>query len=464
MNHGFWPGLVLLVYIPITLFLFARFSPAKAAAMSLLGAAMFLPEHAAFDPPVLPPFDKRSIPAVVAAFILYRQLPKRALATPIRFLLTLAVIDTFGAIGTLLTNQETYVVGAVKPVVLPGLTVRDLPGLVTGDFAYYFLPFFIGAVTVTSLDTARVALRVLAKAGLLYSLFCLFEVRMSPNLHLWVYGYAAHQDFLQTLRWGGYRPTVFFFHGLVAAFFMLLTTIAAATCVRARIGLGLLGNWALPYLMVVLVLCKSTGAIAYATMFLPLIFVTKPKTQLLACFSLALVVLTVPYTRTAGLFPTEQLVEWASSISADRAQSLLFRFVNEDRVLEKLYAFDKVWFGWGGFGRYFTFDPWTGRETSIVDGQWLILIGARGLTGLFVVVGLLVWPVWKAWKNRRVIQWGRGGVVVGGLAIMVTIGAIEMIPNAPNIGVQFWLAGALYGLVVSQEHRRHPAYASRPAA
>lgn len=454
MNHGAWPGLVLLAYIPVIWFFFARFSAVKAAAMSLLGATLFLPEDAAFDLPVLPPFDKHSIPAIVATIALMRQLPKRALAPPVRFLMVLGALNVLGAVGTLLTNRETHVVGVMNRVVLPGLQLYDFPGLFTDHFVYYYLPFFVGAVTITSLDSARVALRLLVKAGLLLSLFCLFEVRMSPNLHTWIYGYSPHPDFSQAVRWGGYRPSVFFYHGLVAAFFMMLTTLAAGTCVRARIGMGMLGRMTLPYLMVVLILCKSTGAIITAVAFLPLLLLLQPRTQLAICVVVCAVVMTFPYTRTVGLFPTQALVDWASSISPDRAASLLFRFTNEDAVLEKMYAFEKVWFGWGGFARSHVFESWTGTDTTVTDGQWLVLTSSRGVVGLFTIVSLLVWPVWRAWRSRWRLGSRTEALAVGGLAILVSVGALEMLPNDPQVGVHYWLAGGLYGLTHGLVRRR----------
>ena len=49
--------------------------------------------------------------------------------------------------------------------------------------------------------------------GLLYVPLCLFEIRMSPQLHKLVYGFHQH-IFAQTFRFEGWRPTVFLQHGL----------------------------------------------------------------------------------------------------------------------------------------------------------------------------------------------------------------------------------------------------------
>ena len=70
-------------------------------------------------------------------------------------------------------------------------------------------------------------LRGLVVAGLIYSLPMLFEVRMSPQLHTWIYGYFPH-SFGQQMRDGGFRPVVFIGHGLGVAFFVMTTVVAAA--------------------------------------------------------------------------------------------------------------------------------------------------------------------------------------------------------------------------------------------
>ena len=76
-------------------------------------------------------------------------------------------------------------------------------------------------------------LLVLAGAGLIYSLFILFELRMSPNLHRWIYGFGQH-GFSQHIRWGGYRPMVFMAAGLAVALFITNALMAAGALTRLR--------------------------------------------------------------------------------------------------------------------------------------------------------------------------------------------------------------------------------------
>ena len=123
-------------------------------------------------------------------------------------------------------------------------------------------------------------LRVLVVAGLFYSLPMLFEVRMSPQLHTWIYGYFPH-SFLQQMRDGGFRPVVFIGHGLGVAFFAMTTVVAAAALWRTRARVFRLPAGAITaYLGVVLLLCKSLGSLVYAAVAVPLVRFASPRMQL----------------------------------------------------------------------------------------------------------------------------------------------------------------------------------------
>src|SRR5262249_17421221 len=156
-------------------------------------------------------------------------------------------------------------------------------------------------------DIAEI-LRVLVIAGLLYSLPMLFEIRMSPQLHTWIYGYFPH-SFSQQMRDGGFRPIVFMGHGLLVAFFIMTTVVAAAAYWRTgpcvfRLHPGPITG----YLSVVLVLCKTLGAVVYAAVLVPLIRLTKPQQQLRIALLLVAIALLYPTLRAADLFPTRSLV------------------------------------------------------------------------------------------------------------------------------------------------------------
>ena len=88
------------------------------------------------------------------------------------------------------------------------------------------LPLVMARNLMAEEGSERLMLRALLTGGLIYSLPMLVEVRLSPQINVWVYGYFAH-DFGQMMRYGGYRPMVFMTHGLWVALFTFSALIAA---------------------------------------------------------------------------------------------------------------------------------------------------------------------------------------------------------------------------------------------
>jgi hypothetical protein len=66
-----------------------------------------------------------------------------------------------------------------------------------------------------------------------YMPLCLLEVRLSPQLHTWIFGYHQH-SFGQSLRFGGFRPVVFMDHGLMVGLWMTMATLAGFWLWRSR--------------------------------------------------------------------------------------------------------------------------------------------------------------------------------------------------------------------------------------
>ena len=121
------------------------------------------------------------------------------------------------------------------------------------------LPFLLGYMVLSSTDGVRAWMAALLLAGLAYSLPMLLEVRMSPQLNVWIYGFFDH-DFSQAIRYGGYRPMVFLEHGLWVALFGFMAVIAATLHLcEGEARLRLRNGAVLAYLLVVLFLCKSAA-------------------------------------------------------------------------------------------------------------------------------------------------------------------------------------------------------------
>lgn len=428
--------LALFLWVPVTVVAFTRLRPPLATMVCVLSGVMLLPEKLAVDPPLLPPMDKLSITAVWAFLCcLWKARERIAAARPLRGLDALFLLVVIGNVGTALTNADPLVTG---PVTRQGLTLYDAFAGSVKDVLSLYLPFLLGRAMLRTRRDLRDLMRVLAACGVVYASLALIEIRLSPQLHRWIYGYHQH-DFSMTMRFGGYRPMIFMEHGLATAMFVLSTALAAWSRWRA----GEAKPWVAVYLTAVLVLCKSTGAIVYALFVVPVVALqTKPRMWLAAL--LALMVLLFPLLRGADVFPTDTLVEWAHNINEDRALSLWFRFDQEDQLLDR--ARERLAFGWGSYNRNRIFDPETGEDLSVTDGDWMIQVGTRGLVGFIGLYGILALSVVLAQRRLKRIPGRRDRLLLAGLALVSALQTVDLLPNGLFHFLPFFFAGAVAGL------------------
>lgn len=429
--------LALFLWVPVTLVAFSRLRPPMATMVCVLGGAMFLPEQLAVDPPLLPPMDKRSLTAVWALVgCLWKARDRIKTAKPLRGMDALFLLVLFGNVGTALTNGDPLVTGTVTR---QGLTLYDAFAGGVKDLLSLYLPFLLGRAMLRTERDLRDLMRVLTICGIVYAALALIEIRLSPQLHRWFYGY--HQAaFGMTIRFGGYRPTIFMLTGLAMAMFVLSTTIAAWT--RWRAG-ELKRPWIPLFLTAVLVLCKSTGAIIYGLGVIPLIILIKKPRMWLAS-GLALMVLLFPLLRGTDVFPTDTLVEWAHHINEERALSLWFRFDQEDQLLER--ARERIYFGWGPYNRNRIFDPETGDDLSVTDGDWMIQVGERGVIGFIGLYGLLALSVLVAQRRLKEIRSHRARILLSGLGLLSALQTVDLLPNGLFHFLPFFFAGCVAGL------------------
>src|SRR5260370_33372719 len=129
-----------------------------------------------------------------------------------------------GPLVTALLNGDPIFVGNK---VLPGLGAYD--GFSTLLFQLIMLiPFFLGRAFLRTAEDIVQVFHALSVAGLAYSLLLLFEIRFSPQLHNWLYGYYP-SDFIQEMReGGGFWPLVFMEPGLVTGLLRMTTAVASA--------------------------------------------------------------------------------------------------------------------------------------------------------------------------------------------------------------------------------------------
>lgn len=452
-------SLVLMTWPLVCLVLLKRLPLERGLIWCILGGYLLLPPRVAFDLPLVPAMDKESLPSVSAFLIVVLVLRRRMSIWPetplARVLVTLFLFST---IPTVLSNIEPafyYAPGSSTPgpFVLGGLSLHDLFSF-TIKQAIILLPFLLGRQFLASDTGLRELLVATMVGGLIYSVPALIEVRLSPQLNTWIYGFFQH-SFEQMMRDGGFRPIVFLPHALWLALFLLTAVLSTAALARqagptekARLILATV------YLAGVLYLCKSLASQLYAVGFLPVILIANPRTQLKITAMLALIAVTYPVLRNTGLIPLDAILERANEISPARAQSLGYRFENEQILLDR--AKDKTWFGWGGWGRNLLHDPENGRVVTIPDGRWIIVFGTYGWAGYIAEMGLLAMPLLLLWRRTRGGLPPRFSPYAATVAVLLAVTMTDMLLNATLIPLTWMCAGALLGYAEALSHPARP--------
>ncbi len=443
---------MLLAWPIITLVLILRKPMPLAILVSLIGGYLLLPTQGGIDLPILPAFNKLTIPPLtllVLGVLMYRQHSsthsKRSREQDLDLpgwlpgLLSIQiglVIIFIGAQLTALTNGDVLRYGAT---VLPALRVYDGFSLALMSFTM-FVPLVLGRKFFAHPDRHLLLLRGCLIAAFAMSFLALFEIRMSPQLNNIVYGYFPH-SWQQHIRSGGYRPLIFMQHGLQLAIFFAGSIIAAFGLYRAeknskRRRLYLLaGLWILGTLF----LSNSLGAFVIVLVLVPVVLMFKVRTQVIISAVLAGTVLLYPMLRNSGVIPLDQLVSTAASIDEDRAASLRFRFINEDQILAR--ANERPFFGWGPFSRARIFTSY-GEDVTTLDGAWVAVIGESGWVGYLTTFGFLALPVIFVAFYHASIQLRPETAT---LCAMMAAALIDLIPNGFFSPVTFLIAGALWG-------------------
>ena len=442
--------LVLLAWPFVVWQLYNRLDMGRALIWTVLGAYMFLPPRTVINFPVVPDFDKDTLPALSAALITAFHLHRRLTILPQSWLARLCIgLFVLAPFVTVLTNPDAIPIALGADI--PGMRLYDSVAVVATQ-ALYVLPLFLARRDLATPEAMRDLLRALVVAGLVYSIPMLLESRLSPQLNRWVYGYFQH-DFAQTIRFGGYRPMVFMPHGLWLAFFAFMCLAASAFFLREgpaeRRPKQLL---ALVWLAFALYVDQSFGPAAYAVLAVPLILLAPPRAQIVVAAALAALVMVYPLLRGAHLVPVNQILHFVGGLSEERAWSLQFRLMNEEDLLAR--AAERPWFGWGGYARNFIHDPQTGEAVTIADGSWIIQIGQYGWLGYIALFGLLCLPLLLLAREAL----ARGTVIAPQVAVVALVlgcNLADLLPNATLVPLTWLMAGALLGHAEILRQGRH---------
>ena len=440
------PLLALFSWPVVTWVLFKKYRAPIAMLAALIGGYLLLPTSVSFDLPLLPALAKSTIPvlSVLAVVALLKIAPEpsiggRKFTTHSNLANGLLLLMLIGPFFTVMTNLDALRYGptVIQPLRMYDAFSNTLTAIMT------LLPFLVGYRFLGSPQENRSILYVLMVAALCYSVLALYEIRMSPQLNRIFYGFFPH-DWQQHMRNGGFRPLVFLKHGLRLALFLAIAVLATLALMRASEGKQrnkLL--WMAVYLMVVLVLSKSLGALITAVVLGTAILFCNIRMQLIVAAVVAGIVMTYPILRGAGLVPTQAILAQFENINPERAQSLGVRFKHEDALLTK--AQERPLFGWSAaYKRNRVFND-RGKDVSITDGYWVIIIGSGGWLRYVATFGLLGLPIiFMALRSRKL----QVGQETAGLCMVMAANLFDLLPNSGMTPITWLLCGSLWARLV----------------
>jgi hypothetical protein len=437
-------------WIPVVIGLFSKFKPRRAVIIAFLTAWLFLP-IAEFPLPGMPNYTKMSATCwgIFIAAILFDN--------KTIFSFKPAVIDL---------PMISWCFCPLMSSLLNGLGLYDGLSSVFRYTVTWGFPYFIGRIYFSELKGLKEFATGILIGGLVYVPLCLFESRMSPQLHYMLYGF--HQNtFTQTYRWGGWRPMVFMEHGLMVGVWMASATLISFWLWRSGAVKKIYNiptHWFAVTLFVTTLMVRSTGAVFLLFLGACILIITDKIKLNILVITLILIPIGYMTTRSTGVWTGYNLQAFiAEHISEDRAESLWYRMENENILAEK--AMRRPVFGWGGWGRARVYNE-EGDDISVTDGLWIIVFGTSGLFGLAAWSATLLLPIVNFIKHYSAGQWGSAPVAPGAvLAVLLGLYMIDNLLNAMINPIFMVAAGGLAGLKKERQDSPFPVsfHASRPA-
>jgi hypothetical protein len=446
--------LVMLAWIPVVLFLFSRLPIQRALIISFLIAWLFLP-MGDIKLSGIPNYTKMSATCygvLLATFIFDFQRLKQFRPHWIDIPMGLWCISP--GISSLVNALGSY----------------DAFSAILSQSVIWGFPYFLGRLYLGTFKGLQQLAIAIVWGGLIYVPLCLIEIRLSPQLHMWLYGFYP-QAFDQAMRYGGFRPIVFMEHGLMVGTWMMTATLLAFWFWRIGSLQSLLSQfaqgtsskpilqreqlWSVSFLIllvlfVTFVMVKATGA--YFLLMLGIALMVGMRWWRTSLPLLLVVAVTCGYltfNAMGGITPAmiQQISTSAARFTdADRAGSLVFRLDNEAKLSEK--AREQPLFGWGGWGRARIYDE-TGKDISITDSLWIITFGNFGAFGLMTWMGALLLPVLAFVLLRYPPNtWGHPQVLpTAVLAIGLVLYVMDCLVNSMVNPIYTLIAGGIAGLV-----------------
>ncbi|MFO0907051.1 MAG: hypothetical protein U0794_01575 [Isosphaeraceae bacterium] len=328
---------------------------------------------------------------------------------------------------------------------------------------FFGAPYLLSRIYLCDREAIDEQARMWLIAGLSILPLFLYEVRMSPMLLYKVYGiYRA--SFFHPPRWGlGYRPIVFLNDGLELAVVFLALSVIAAACWIWKVPRWFRYFGPLTLFLVMLgamILTKSAGAIQLYGLGMVVLVSTRRMRSMIPVLLLALLPLTYMGLRISGAWSGQSMVDAQQSIlGEDRASSLQTRIDNENLLIGK--ALQKPYLGWGGAGRNRVSND-RGKDITITDGLWVILLGTTGMAGLGAFTLAFSLPALMLTRRlgRREIPEPESALPIA-MAVILILFLLDCLSNAFPNEMFTVLCGGLMGYAANMTKLSPPSTTER---
>jgi len=439
----------LAVWIPLTLVLFATIPSRKALLTSMIGGWLFLPVYMV-KLTAIPAFSKLTVAS-------YGCLLGTMLFDWPR-LLTFRI--KWFDIPMLVWCLSPYVTSVQND-----LGAYDGISDIIGHFVIWGLPYFLGRIYFPDWESFRELGIAIFIGGLIYIPFCLFEIRFSPQLHKYIYGFFP-TEFNQSLRFGGYRPMCFLQHGLAVGMWMTSACLVGFwmwQCKTIKTVCGLPLSFWMPILFLTTVLCKSSGGLIFLMLGMGILYsikLTRTPIVLLMVMSAAPIYM---YVRASGTWDGESAIDMALKyVGPERAQSLGVRIHAENTLAAR--AIEQPWFGWGRWNRNRVII--NGKDMAPTDGLWMLSLGEYGIVGLCAMTTTILLCPLVIWMRCPLKMWTHPGLAPAvAMAVLLSLYMLDNILNAMPDPIFVMALGGLTGIGPSiRKQLKNPAPARPPYA
>lgn len=435
--------LVMFGWIPLIFYFFNRFPARQAVIIGFIVAWLFLPQKE-FPLPGLPDYTKISATCygILIATIVYDI--NRFNSFKLSWVDLPMLIWCWCPLASSIDN---------------GLGVYDGLSTVLLQTVTWGVPYFLGRIYLNSLAGLKQLATGIFLGGLIYIPLCLFEVRMSPQLHHLVYGFSPF-TFGQSIRYGGYRPSVFMQHGLEVGMWMMAASLIGiwfwkSGVIREVYGIQMV--WVVSALLVTFVLVKSTGAYFLLLLGISAMIVAwQFRTSIIVLLLMAGIAIYLGQNTLTETYISDQIVISVSGIvPQERIQSLEFRFNNEEMLTDK--ARRKIVFGWGGWGRNRVYKyNWEGKlvDVSVTDSLWIISFGQNGLVGLTSVFSAFFLPAIAFIRRYPAYYWFNPKIApAAAIMVIMILYMVDSLFNAMINPIFILACGGIAGATINQSYK-----------